>query len=334
MPATVYTTEESDQQRHALEQRVAKLEQGVPTSPPPAPPPPPPPPAPPPAGVKLSPSEFVAEIKLPNELVADGVKDMTNGQKQYMWNAPAYVSQAGGYTPAAVVMGANPRPYLSWFRPPAAFDKDWRYLLPWMVAFEAANHAAENVGIRLTAPIFETLGIGASDWQTVLEEATASTWFAASKADVIGDDGPKLQIRTVDGALEVKYTPKLPYVIHGLWGGFRQIDQHAIEGMYTQMIAQLVVWDPSEPDDRDKANLMLQVGADVYPEPTSFSVLQKRGLSIMPGVFISRQRRIGNEPRVFAMANLDNVRQDSTNQPKRASMSVSRFLAVPPRSMR
>lgn len=275
---------------------------------------------------------MIADIALPNDLTAAGVPDMTNGQTRYMWNAPASISQARGFTPAAVLMGTNPRPYLTWWRPQGEFDKDWQHLFPWMVLFEAADHAATNVGVRITSPVFE--GFRQGEWEVLAQAATASTFFAASKENVESKGDSKLEIRTVDGALEVKYTPNLPYAIHGLWGGFRQIDVRAYEGFYTQMVAQLVVWDERKPDDRDKARLMLQVGADLYPEPTSYSVLKPRGLSVLPGVFISRQRRVTNEPKVFGMANLDNVRSDNSNSPKVASMSVARFLQFPPHSLR
>lgn len=119
-------------------------------------------------------------------------------------------------------------------------------------------------------------------------------------------------------------------LFHG-WGGEMTYDTKDILAVHAQVQARLVVDDQAKADDRDKAQLLLQVGVDYYPvigmrvdDPL---LEMKDGGGYFPGAGLSRAKLISNDWQTFNFINVDVAKQEPGG-----SITVAQLRDNPPPS--
>lgn len=260
----------------------------------------------------------IGDMSLENDARLDGIPD-------FPW--------ATGPRPAAVLMGAAPSGARmhSWWRDDSAVRREykgtelWTAFVQWFVVFEGVGNGARNVRVETRRARSFYLSKSTGQWK-LLGEHPGSEWFRASKSNLTFADG-KVDARTnADGSVAIKVPMKAQYAYHGIWP-LGKIDIARVVGdmgaLFTTVQARLVVDDPSLPDDRSQAVLLMQSGADYYPN-TKASAKD----AVPPGAGLSRSKRITSSWQSFSFATLDVARQDYHGAP--ASISADVFRSNPP----
>ena len=275
--------------------------------------------------------QVVDDINSLPEGVAYGVNSQTSDQTNFDWNMSYQYALATGKRQARFSVGVNTSAALTWTTAHIQiYPQRWTTLVPWGVIFEGPNHRANNVGVRFSNGIFQALRFGATTWDTILDRSdTSYSFFPATKSAVLSTGGSAQSRADTDGARIVHY-PRGPlsYVIHMVWR-VREVDlyQEYYEGVYSAHTVQLVPWDPNVLFDDNLADILLEIGADYYPQ----GVANPGGsVPVVPNVFISKMNKLSNTPRRVRIANIDVLETNSTNQPKAAGMSTNRFINSPP----
>jgi hypothetical protein len=260
---------------------------------------------------------IIDDMTLENDARLDGIAD-------YLW--------ATGPKPGAVIMGSDPRgcKMQSWWLNmssvnPAYKDCDlWTTYIQWFIIYEGVGNAAQNVRVETRRPKSYYLSKSTGRW-TLLGEHPGTSWFLAGK-DIIYRPGP-VDLRTsADGSVAVKVPAGSPYTYHGVWP-LGKIDISSkisdFAALFTTVEARLVVDDPSRPDDRDRAILLIHSGADYYPDMTA--TLEN---SYPPSAGLSRSKKITSGWQAFNFATISAARQDY--QGSSASITTESFRANPP----
>lgn len=262
---------------------------------------------------------IIGDMTLENDSRADGIPN-------FMW--------ATGPNPAAVLMGADPRgskmqPW--WLNLSNVWsqykDADlWSTYVQWFLIFEGVGNGADNVRVEVRNPRTYYLSRSTGQWIAVGGLRPGSHWFQAWKSDLTwANDNVDLR-RNADGSVAVRVPLNSPNTIHGVWEqGKIDISQLVADmsALFVTVQARLVVDDPSRPDDRAAANLLLHVGGDYYPDMSATAAN-----SFPPGAGVSRLKRITSEWQSFNFATIDAARQDYTGSS--ASISTAAFRNNPP----
>lgn len=227
--------------------------------------------------------------------------------------------------PGHVVMGNDPRGS----RTPAAWrprdprlksDAWWNALLPWLVVFDGVGHAATHTRVQVRQMRTFVLSRRSGQWSRVDADARlqgelygkALTGAPVSSADLRMEG---------DGSVSIGI-PGGERVFHG-WNGARHpIDPADVLAVHVTLQARLIA---NGRDDRDQAKVLIQVGADYYPDrntgPSAFAPE-----SYNPGVGLSRAKRVSNAWQAFNFTTIDVGVQD----PGGAAISAAVLRALPP----
>lgn len=261
---------------------------------------------------------IVGDMTLENDAELDGIPDL-------MW--------ATGPQPAAVLMGADPRgcKMHSWWLDKSevrAGHKDcdlWTTFIQWFVIYEGAGNAGHNVRVETREPKTYFLSKSSGKW-TLLGQHPSTSWFLAGKSDIIGVDGAVDERTGAEGAVAIKVPVGSSHVHHGVWP-LGRIDisdvVSDIEAVFSTVQARLVVDEAGKADDRSRAILLMNSGADYYPTHESTA-----GDTFPPGAGTSRAKRITNDWQAFNFATISAARQDYVGAP--ASIATEAFRANPP----
>lgn len=277
-------------------------------------------PAAPAAAARINSVEtIIADMTLENDARADGIPN-------FLW--------ATGPRPAAVLMGADPRgsKMQQWWLDMPSVDARykssdlWKAYVQWFIVFEGVGNGANNVRVEVRNPRTYYLSRSTGQWRPVGTAHPGSHWFQAWKKDLTWAND-KVDLRTLpDGSVAVKVPRGSPNSMHGVWHPGK-IDIAGIvpdmEALFVTVQARLVVDDPALPDDRERANLLLHVGGDYYPDMKATSAN-----SFPPGAGVSRLKRVTSAWQAFNFATIDAARQDYRGAP--ASIPTARFRANPP----
>ncbi|MFM1987080.1 MAG: hypothetical protein RJA99_37 [Pseudomonadota bacterium] len=262
---------------------------------------------------------IVGDMSLENDSRLDGIPN-------FLW--------ATGPNPAAVLMGADPRgsKMQSWWLNLSSVwsqykDADlWSAYVQWFLIFEGAGNGANNVRVEVRNPRTYYLSRSTGQWNAIGGLRPGSHWFQAWKSDLTwANDNVDLR-RNADGSVAVKVPLNSPNVMHGIWEqGKLDIANIVTDvgALFVTVQARLVVDDPSRPDDRAAANLLMHVGGDYYPDMTATAAN-----SFPPSAGLSRAKRITSDWRSFNFATLDVARQDYTGPT--ASIPTSLLRSNPP----
>ncbi|MFM1987082.1 MAG: hypothetical protein RJA99_39 [Pseudomonadota bacterium] len=262
---------------------------------------------------------IVSDMTLENDSRLDGIPN-------FLW--------ATGPKPAAVLMGADPRgsKMQQWWLDMPAVDARfktadlWKAYVQWFIVFEGVGNGANNVRVEIRNPRTYYLSRSTGQWRPVGTAQAGSHWFQAWKKDLTWAND-KVDLRSnPDGSVAVKVPRGSPNVMHGIWQPGK-IDIAGIvpdmEALFATVQARLVVDDPAQPDDRDRANLLIHVGGDYYPDMKATAAN-----SFPPSAGLSRLKRVTSAWQSFNFATIDSARQDYRGAP--ASIPTARFRANPP----
>ena len=239
----------------------------------------------------------------------------------------AGVSSSAGWArgPGHVVMGNDPRGS----RTPAAWrprdprlksDAWWNALLPWLVVFDGVGHTATHTRVQVRQMRTYVLSRRTGQWQRVGADAAIDgelypktlTGAPVSRADLRQEP---------DGSTSIG-VPGGEGVFHGWSGTRQQIDPADVMAVHVTLQARLMA---HRFDDREQARLLIQVGADYYPDRnTSPSAFAPETYN--PGVGLSRAKRVSNAWQAFNFTTIDVAVQD----PGGAVISVAALRALPP----
>lgn len=243
---------------------------------------------------------IIDDMGLPNDGQLDGIPD-------FFWST--------NKLPAQIAMGADPRGCYApqWWQNSGsvrAAYKDceyWTAYIQWFVVFEGVGNAAKNVRVETRRPQTWYLSKATGQWK-LLGQAAGTSWFLATKSNLVYAPGGVDIANRPDGATSLRVDRASPYAYHGVWPqGVIDIAGVAsdIRALFTTVEARLAVNNPGQPDDRDRALWMLQSGADYYP-----AVGVPVQDAIPPGAGLSRSKRITSQWQSFNFATISNARID------------------------
>jgi len=252
------------------------------------------------AGSGNSVDTIINDMGLPNDGRLDGIPD-------FFW--------ATNKLPAQIAMGADSRGCYApqWWQNTGsvrAAYKDceyWTAYIQWFVIFEGVGNAANNVRVETRRPQTWYLSKTTGRWK-LLGQAAGTSWFLATKSDLVYSSGAVGVANRPDGATSLRVDRASPYAYHGVWPqGVIDIAGIAsdIRALFTTVEARLAVNNPAQPDDRDRALWMLQSGADYYP-----AVGVPVQDAVPPGAGLSRSKRITSQWQSFNFATISNARID------------------------
>lgn len=203
--------------------------------------------------------------------------------------------------PGYVIMGTN--------------SNGRRHLLPWFVQFEGVGNQARNTRIQMRNLRVFTKSRSTGKWDRLID----SDSYGGMHCDLGGNyhNCPNVgQVSDDDGASSTRPIPNLN--LHGWWGSRARIEVGNIAAIVVSAEARLIAGS-NGPDDRSKAEYLMHVGADYYPEDAP----QRESL---PPVGISRSKRLTNEWQTFSMSTINDV---GLHEPG-GGISSSEFRANPP----
>ncbi|RRD46006.1 hypothetical protein [Tessaracoccus sp. OH4464_COT-324] len=233
--------------------------------------------------------------------------------------------------PGYVVMGNNPRGSNTpgyWknnlVHGNYRSDKLWNAVVPWLTITPGPKNAATNTRVELSQIRMHVL-TKAGKWVHV---QTQSIDGAVYNHSLTGNPHiPRADIR-FDGAKRVVLPPRNGLVFHG-WGKEMKWNTADIEAVHVAIDARLVRNNPKGPDDRSKAQYLLQIGGDYYPEVgvrvTDELMKMKDGGSYFPGIGLSRAKTVKAEMQTFNFVTIDTAVQEPGG-----SISVDRLRKNPP----
>lgn len=238
-------------------------------------------------GVNASDKQVAADDGLPDPQTI--ATDMTGMNDHPLKGAPKGPQWATG--PGTVIMGNVPRgsntpdywnPANKQYKSP----EYWRALIPWLVVYAGQGNAATDTRVELRG------------LTVFLQSRKTGQWRRLGQSrGVVGENYP-VTIRGADttpadlALTEGGWSSLLPEenrVFHGWWKyGKLRIDAADVSNVYVRLQARLVADDGwFSRDDTDKAQYLVQVGADYWPDTnTPLSALAPTGY--IPGVGGSR----------------------------------------------
>ena len=253
---------------------------------------------------------IVNDMRLRNDLVLRGYEDKTTG-----W----YVG------PGHVMMGNDPRlsNSPSWWKSYNSGNVSSEYLkalLPWVVLFDGVGDAATNtrVQIRNFRAFYKSKSSG--QWVSLGVSAGAEG-YVYGKSSLFGATTPENRRVSSDGSAEIKPPEDRNYAWHGWWQKSRAtINPTDIAAVFITLQSRLTVDDPSKPDDRAKARLLIQVGSDYYRD-----VNTNWGF-IVPSIATSRSKLVTPEWQAFSATTFSDV---GVQEPG-GGITEAAFRAAPP----
>ncbi|MDO4259075.1 MAG: hypothetical protein Q4C87_06080 [Actinomycetaceae bacterium] len=184
----------------------------------------------------------------------------------------------------------------------------WGAVQPWLHITPGPQNQATNTRVEMTPLKVHILRKSTNKWVTLDSVPVEggdynwglSEWLRDSNLkDTTGQNTAVLPPRDRDDQGKAS-------LFHG-WGTPTEIDTADIKAINVTMKARLVVDDSKKADDRNKAQYLVQIGGDYYPE-----VNTRHGDlgGYFPGIGLSRAKLVTNEWRTFNFINIDTAKQE------------------------
>ena len=139
---------------------------------------------------------------------------------------------------------------------------DWQAMIAWG-QFYAPTDGNPATNIRVQIRDIKAYYLSKADNQWYLWQESEVVEGAAYVEDFVDDESIPADIRTEDEGVSVAPAGE-GYNFH-FWTPYRTaIDPDDIAGVFTTVEARLIVDDPNEPDDRDEARIILDIGGDYW----------------------------------------------------------------------
>jgi hypothetical protein len=208
---------------------------------------------------------------------------------------------------------------------PSYIGKVAKAILPWVVIFDGVDHAASNVAVEMRnmRAYIKTRSTGA--WKVLggPVKATGTYYGTPDSGGLPAQEEEVIDAYASETGSAVKVHGNTGYFWHGWWSAGRlTVDPYDIDALFVTVQARMVVADTSQADDRDQAQVGLQVGADYYLD--SYTVYAE---SYAPAVGIARTKNITNEWQAFSYTTFSDV---GGQQPGGGITEASLRAAPPP----
>ena len=148
------------------------------------------------------------------------------------------------------------------------FDLEQRMtaIMPWVLVTDGVRHAASNVRVELANVGLYLLQDSTRRWVPLGQSrgVYGDFYFKPSMSHSTGRRD--IRVRS-DGSSAIRMPDSPDLAFHGWWTLGRVALPFAptdIRAAFVTMQGRLVVDDPARPDDRGRAELLMQVGADYY----------------------------------------------------------------------
>jgi hypothetical protein len=252
---------------------------------------------------------IVNDMALRNDFVLRGYEDKTVG-----W----YVG------PGYVVMGNIPNisnaPQDFQANNPNLAGLQLKAILPLVVLFDGTANSATNTRAEMRNIQLIIKSKSTKQWR-VIGVSAGLGGFNTPKTTLFNGSVPEDKRTNADGSVQIKPPSDSRLTWHGWWNNGRTlIDSYDVEAVMITMQARLTVDNPSLPDDRDHAQLGIQIGADYYiDQNTSWQ-------SINPAAMLSRTKRITKDWQAFNAMTFSNV---GIQEPG-GGITEASFRAAPP----
>lgn len=260
------------------------------------------------AALLLSPSVFAATNATDNN-VQQSIDDMQKPNEAALRNAPTTPQWSRG---AVITQGGVPRGDATptWWTPNNLALKSstaWNAATLWFVLYPGSKHQANNVRVAIDSLELYTLNRQANNqlvWQKITQGLPG--WAEHYDYNLIDWKSQVNTRKESDGSVSyVLNANDLP--VHG------GINKFAIQGqqvvnIFARVSAHLVLDNPKGVDDRAKAQILMSVGADYYPN-TQSNIQDFAPTGYNPGVGGSRYVVIKPEGRFVHFVSLATANQ-------------------------
>ena len=220
---------------------------------------------PPPAEALTTPAPAPAELQMRLDRLKAAVASMKVSQHEAK---PACSPCAGWGVKPITVMGTEPYASSLPSNWPGVKFAEWKAMLGWFVIYEGANgNTAKNTAVEVGSIEMWYLSKSTKTWRLV-QSGLLPAWDSTVAPDAVSLSSTSA-LRVASKA-SVTYVPTATNVVHG---GLPQThtpwntasNQSEIDAIYLSVRHRLTLRNPSDLDDRESANYVLEAGVDYYP---------------------------------------------------------------------
>ncbi|MGH1360990.1 MAG: hypothetical protein ACRBC3_19700 [Burkholderiaceae bacterium] len=261
------------------------------------------PPVEPPTGPQYetinSVATIISDMTGNNDGVIEGVAQANDNTFRWMDNP----------NPAQIAMGA-PKGSAApdWWHDNPAYDasiKDgdyWNAITAWMFGFETPNHSATNAAIETRNHELWYIDKVTGKW-ALIGSSAGSIWYPFNKKP-FGYNNGVISTKAGENNTTVALFPTNQTVLpHGEWSP-KRIDigniVARVGAVWHTYQARYRLWDVNGVDDIEDAEILLQTGADYYPETT-----HEFGQTPNPGLGLSRSKVLTRDWQAFNFMTLE-----------------------------
>lgn len=196
--------------------------------------------------------------------------------------------------------------------------RPWEALTPWYVTSKGVDHTATNTAINISGITMQLYDKSIGAWKTLDIGTGNPTWSGnkdySNKGTV--DRGAATKTIESNGSWSLQFQSNASAIHGGVtvneWSTIIP-DYNDIGGIFVSLTAKLVLIDPDGVDDRDDAQILIDVGADPWPETTS--TLAAMGVAYLPNLAIARFRLVGKTPARHYLATIKPPNAGTGNSP-------------------
>jgi hypothetical protein len=270
-------------------------------------------PAPAPAAATLNNLDtVVADMRLKNDFILKGYESFKHGW--YVGPGETHMGNNSSYS--------NSPTWSIFYNNPAYRGKSAKAMLPWVVIFDGVNNAASNVAVEMRNMRTYLKSRSTGRWTLIGGPSNVSGVYYGKPNTGLPASNEIVVNRTATSSA-IKLPPNSGQFWHGWWGAGRlAINPADIGAFFVTVQARLVVADQAKPDDRHKAQIGLQVGADYYLD----TVTTYRE-SYAPAIGINRTKTINNNWQAYSYTTLSDV---GSQQPGGGITEAALRAAPPP----
>ncbi|MCP5291677.1 MAG: hypothetical protein H6938_03940 [Burkholderiales bacterium] len=245
---------------------------------------------------------FVSHLALSAPI--DSVKADMQFNEAELLDAP---TNTGWSRKANIIMGAAARGDAtpSWWVPHNSEYKSqsvWNAIIPWFHIYPGTAHAANNVRVKISGLKLYILKKSTNQWSKVNGDNLPIWAFHTNHIS------PSTVSQEVDVRMEPNGSPSYKFNsgLNPIHGGTNKyvINGYDVKAVFAQVTTQLILDDPTGPDDRADAQILVSIGADYYPT-TAHSVADFTPMTHLPSVGASRYGLARNTHRTHYFATID-----------------------------
>lgn len=236
---------------------------------------------------------------------ADVIDDIRNDMQ--LNEAPLLNGPDGGWGKSAYIfMGGAPRGDATplWWKPANERYKSpeyWDVISPWFVIYPGVENHANNVRVKISNIVVYILEQSTNKWKKIDTGFGKPTWAGNYGFDLSTHvSGTKSRIEP-DGTLSYKLDANM----HPIHGGVKSsvVNGSEVTAVFARLESQLILDDPDGNDDRQAAQILVNVGVDFYPALAS--VADFAPMRFNPGAGASRFGLVRAEPRTHYFATIN-----------------------------